>query len=124
MIRLALVENLARLAQMIISTRRQLEAANTWADSLVSMAEATSLSPDATIKPPIELQRDVEQLTQTFVVRLLQRLRDAGPAVAPVQAWLEGELASAGSSAEEAVRAEFSRHTSMQASVGNTISSM
>ncbi|HET9492651.1 MAG TPA: hypothetical protein VFR15_00300, partial [Chloroflexia bacterium] len=126
MIRLALTENLARLAQMVISTRQQLEAANVWAERLFSAGvtqSQTSVS-SAAIRLLPELERHPEQLTQTFAVRLLQRLRDAGPAVTPVVEWLEEELAGAGSSTEEAVRAEFGRHAAVQASVGNTISSM
>ncbi|MEO8285519.1 MAG: glucoamylase family protein [Chloroflexota bacterium] len=124
MIRLALAENLARLAQMLVSTRRQLEAANTWADRLLTSPEPQSPVAGVPLRPPPELEREVEQLTRTFVVRLLQRLREGGPAVAPVLEWLEVELARAGSSPEEAVRAEFAGHSAVQVSVGNTISSM
>ncbi len=126
MIRLALVENLARLAQLVTNTRRQLDAANAWADRLLSvgLTQAPPYSLGAPITLPAELERDTEQLTQTFVVRLFQRLRETGPAVSPILEWLERELASAGSSTEEAVRAEFGQHSAVQASVGNTISSM
>jgi cellobiose phosphorylase len=124
MIRLALVENLASLAQALLEARLEMEAANSWAGHLLVMAEPLFASPGSVIVLPQELERDVEQITSTFVVRLLQSMRDAGPAVAPVISWLERELASAGSSPEEAVRAEFSRQAALQASIANTISSM
>ena len=139
MIRLALVGNLARLATTIVDTRRQLEEANSWADRLLALVgdgEDPQLSPGgiplssaprstgSPIPIPPELQRNADRLTPTFVVRLLQRVRDTGPALTPLLDWLERELARAGSSPEEAIRAEFSKHSALQASVGNTISSM
>jgi hypothetical protein len=124
MLRLALVRNLAFMAQALLDARRQMQAANAWAERIAGMAEALSSTPDVTIPVPPELLHDTEQLTPTFVVRLMQNLREAGPPFVPVLSWLERELARAGSSPEEAVRAEFSKHAALQASVGNTINSM
>jgi len=124
MIRLALVENLASLAQALLDAGREMEAANAWADRILSMAERLSATPGSSIVLPQELERNVEQITPTFVVRLMQSIRDAGPEVAPVLAWIERELAGAGSSPEEAARAEFGRQATLQASVANTINSM
>ncbi|MEO5953780.1 MAG: hypothetical protein ABIQ44_15055, partial [Chloroflexia bacterium] len=124
MIRLALVENLASLAEVSLASRRDMEAANNWADRISALSEIASNTPGATVAVPQELERNIEQITPTFVVRLLQRMRDAGPAVKPVLDWLEREFAIAGSSPEEAIRAEFGRQASLQASIANTISSM
>ncbi len=124
MIRLALVENLASLAQTLLDAGREMAAADAWADRILAMAEPLSASPGAEIVLPRELERNVEQITPTFIVRLLQSMRDAGQAVTPVVAWIGRELASAGSSPEEAVRIEFNRQAALQASIGNTISSM
>jgi cyclic beta-1,2-glucan synthetase len=124
MIRLALVENLATLAQALLDAGNEMAAADSWADRILTMAEPLSASPGSVIAMPRELELDVAQITPTFVARLLQSMRDAGPAVTPVVAWIERELASAGSSPDEAVRIEFNRQATLQASVGNTISSM
>src|SRR5438874_3405155 len=124
MIRLALVENLARLADLILDARRQLEAANAWADRLIAMIEDPSLPSGATIGVPAELRRNIEQITPAFVARLVLRSREAGPAAAAWLGWLESELSNAGYSPEDAIRIEFSRQAALQASVGNTISSM
>ncbi|MEP6774391.1 MAG: hypothetical protein ABJA50_02250, partial [Chloroflexota bacterium] len=124
MLRLALVRNLAFMAQALLDAHRQMESANRWAELIVDLAQANSLPAGDTIQVPPELLHDTEQLTPTFVVRLLQNVRDTGPAVEPVLTWLEKELRRAGSSPEEAVRSEFAKHAALQASVGNTITSM
>ena len=124
MIRLALVENLARLADLILDARRQLEAANAWADRLMAMIEDPSLPSGATVAVPTELRRNIEQITPAFVARLVLRSREAGPAASAWLTWLESELSNAGYSPEDAIRMEFSRQAALQASVGNTISSM
>ncbi len=124
MLRLALVRNLAYMAQALLDAHRQMESANRWAERIVAMVEAKASSPGDTIQVPPELLHDTEQLTPTFVVRLLQNVRDTGPAVESVLTWLERELRRAGTTPEEAVRTEFTKHSALQASVGNTITSM
>jgi cyclic beta-1,2-glucan synthetase len=107
MLRLALVRNLAFMAQAMLDAHHQFAAANMWAERIMDLVQSKAASPGDTIAVPPELLHDTEQLTPTFVVRLLQNVRDNGPAVEPVLTWLERELRLAGSTPVVAVRTEF-----------------
>jgi cyclic beta-1,2-glucan synthetase len=135
MIRLALIENLAYLAQVMLKSRRDHAFGDEWADRLIATAEASShqglnwASELATpknprIQVPVELRRIEKQLTPTFFTRLLQRMREASPALEPVLSWTEARLSAEGVNPEDAIRAEFARQAALQISVGNAITSM
>ena len=64
------------------------------------------------------------QLSTTFVVQLLQRLRDQDPEATPALTWLESRLATAGTTADEVVRDEHQRQGASSVTVRNVITSM
>ena len=65
-----------------------------------------------------------EELPQTFVVQLVQRLREQHPSVMPVMDWIEKQLAKQGTSIEQIIHAEHQRQAAAQVTVGNIITSM
>ncbi len=120
-LRLALVENLRRLATLIVSAREEREQADKLADKLLELA---SRQPSALMPLLAERFGKRDRIPQSYVVQLTQRLREQDPAVGPVLDWLERQLARQGTSIEQIVNAEHQRQASTQVTVGNIITSM
>src|SRR4029079_19094682 len=89
-LRLALVENLGRLATQIVGAREERERADKLADRLL---ETAARQPEALVALIAERLGKRENLTHTFVVEITQRLLEQDPAVMPVTEWLESQLA-------------------------------
>src|SRR4030095_11084568 len=89
-LRLALVKNLRRLAITIVRGRAEREEADRFADRLLELA---SRQPAAIMQLVEERLGKQEKLPQTFVVQLIQRLREQHPSVMPVMDWIEKDLA-------------------------------
>ncbi len=64
------------------------------------------------------------QISTTFAVQLLQRLRDQDPEATPALSWLEERLAAVGTTADEIVRDEHQRQGASNVTVRNVITSM
>ncbi len=124
MLRLALIEDLAHLAEVLVQTRSQLETADRWADHLLTLADAAAENHGGDVQLPPDLRRQDALLTPAFVARFVQRLRDGGPAVESVLSWLQSRMIAKGTSVDEVVRVEFGNQSALQTSVGNTIISM
>ena len=111
MLRLGLIENLRRLAEEILESRDGEAEADRYFARFESIAPGDPLPP-------------LPDLTNGFVVQLLQRMRELGPRVADLRVEVERRLAERGFSIDEAVRAEHQRQTMGQASTGNSITSL
>jgi cyclic beta-1,2-glucan synthetase len=120
-LRLALVENLRRIATRIVAARQAREEADALADTLLELAEK---KPDALTPLLKERLGKREDLDRAFIVQLTQRLRDQNPAVMPVFDWLEQHLKKQGQSTEQFVHLEHQRQAAAQVTVGNIITSM
>ncbi|MEP6743651.1 MAG: glucoamylase family protein [bacterium] len=120
-LRLALVENVRRLATMIVGAREERERADKLADRLLELA---ARQPDALVPLIAERLGKREKIPHTFVVQITQRLREQDPAVMPVTEWLESQLARQNTTIEEVIHAEHQRQASTQVTVGNIITSM
>jgi len=121
MLRLALVENLRRLARQSLWARAERERADAWADRLLETAER---QPTEVFVLLAERERIRGELSPPFAVQLLQRLRDQGPGIAPVLIWLEQRLAGQSATGDEMIRVEHQRQAANQVTVGNVITSM
>jgi len=120
-LRLALVENLRRLAVEIVRAREERDQADKLADKLLELA---SRQPSALIPLVAERLGKFQKLPQSFVVQLVQRLREQDPAVMPVTEWLEKQLARQSANIEQIIHAEHQRQAATQVTVGNIITSM
>lgn len=120
-LRLALVENLRRLAAMIVSAREERERADKLADRLLELA---ARQPDALVPLIAERLGRREKIPHTFVVQITQRLREQDPAVMPVTEWLESQLTRWNTNIEQVIHAEHQRQAATQVTVGNIITSM
>jgi len=111
MLKLALIENLRRLADVITSARQQRIAA----DEHVSQMALTE-SEMALQLPQV--------LGQAYVVQLLHRLREFGPRLSSVRAAIDAHLTAEHTTAEDAIRSEHQRQAATQASVSNAVNSL
>src|SRR5712692_1535671 len=120
-LRLALVENLRRLATRIVSSRGEREEADKLADKLLEIAGRQP----ADLIPSLSARLGKRAaIGRAFVVQLTQRLREQDPAVMPVFDWVDKQLAKQGLSIEEIVPEEHHRQAAAQVTVGNIITSM
>ena len=110
-LKLALIENLRRLAEDTIRGRD----ARLRADRYLAGIDGA----DATRLPALP-----DVMETAAVVRLLQRMREYGPLVSPVRAAVEERLAAQGMTAEDAIRTEHQRQAAAQVSVANAITSL
>ncbi|WP_422925319.1 GH36-type glycosyl hydrolase domain-containing protein [Singulisphaera sp. PoT] len=109
MFRLVLVENLRRLSDQMIWG---------WAERARAEALAPASAPDKAVA------KELSSLSDPFAVRLLQLLRDRGPAGSAALQLLEKTLASQGGEANEVIRREHGRQAANQISIGNCVISL
>src|SRR5262245_40203036 len=120
-LRLALVENLRRLAIAIARARSHRDDADKLADKLLEVA---SLQPAGVMSFLNERLGKREDLPHPFLVQLVQRLREQHPSVMPVMDWIEKLLLRQGTSVEQIIHLEHQRQAAAQVTVGNIITSM
>ncbi|HXH75755.1 MAG TPA: glucoamylase family protein [Bacteriovoracaceae bacterium] len=123
-LRFGLVQHLSQLATKIIRSRENREKADKLADRLLTFA----IRPDVTEKDIIQmLEAEItraNQSSRSFMVQLIQRLRDQDPAVSPAFEWIEKKLASSGTNSQKITQLELHRLASGQVTIGNIIGSM
>ena len=120
-LRLALIENLRRLALRIVSNREERERAGRLAMLLL---ETAAREPDEIVVSLRNQTGKEELLTDTFLVELEQQLRDQQAAVAPALDWIERRLSDQGRNILEIAHAEHERQAENQITIANTITSM
>jgi cellobiose phosphorylase len=121
MLRLALIENLRRIAALLTSARRERDQADTWADQ---MAETAENDPAQLIAVVGEMARANKRLTQTFVAEFYRRLHQKNPTSNLAFGWIEQRLAIDGLTIEQVVQSESQDQAANQVSVANSINSL
>ena len=122
MLRLALVEELRRLADGVVAARRSREKARRWQRRAVPTARRPSDRDRAGCSRTAG-RRD-GRLSAAFVVELLQWLRDQPSSAAPAWQALQRALEAQDDSADEMLRLEHQREAADQLAIGNVITSM
>jgi cellobiose phosphorylase len=112
MLKLALIEDLRRLAEEVLESREGRVAADA---ALARVDAAGDLRPDPVLP---------DVVTVAFTVQILQRMREYGPRLSRLRGLLEERLAGSGLSLEDAIRAEHQRQATGQVSVANAITSL
>ena len=118
-LRILLVENLRRLAELIVHGRTARQMADEFADGLLGLGKD---GPE--IASPFPRRLSPATLPAAARVQLFQRLRDQDPAVTPALRWLEEFLTAQGTTAEEMVRLDHQHQATMNVTVRNVITSM
>lgn len=121
MLRLALIENLRRVAVRIAAGRRERDIANLWADRLSDTGEK---EPGNVVLVLADMVRARPPLSSAFVAEFCRRLQSRTPALGFPMTWLEQRLAETGQTVQRLVQEESQRQAADQVSIGNSIGSL
>ena len=121
MLRLALLENLRRVAARIAAGTAERELAGTWADRMIEIAgrDAKSL-----ILATADMARSSPPMSSSFVAELARRLQGQGAALALPLTWIEQRLSELDLTIEQLVRAQTREQAADQVSMANSIGSL
>ena len=121
MLRLALIENLARIGERVGIGHMHRNLAASWADRMESTAES---DPKSLILVIADMARSNPPMTPAFVAELARRLQGRGVALALPLTWIEQRLAESGLTLEQQVQTENQQQTNNQTTVSNSIASL
>jgi len=121
MLRLALIENLRRIAVRVMLDRSRRRRATRWADAMTSMAVD---DPKNIVLVVADMARSSPLMSAPFVAELARRLQGQGPALAMPLGWIEQRLSESGRSIDYLVQVESQQQAANQVSVANSIGSL
>jgi cyclic beta-1,2-glucan synthetase len=121
MLRLALIENLRRLAALIAKNRINKNLADYWADQMTETAEK---DPKSLILVIADMARYGPPMESSFVAELTRRLVGKGSAFALPISWIEQRLSEKGMTSDELVHIENQKQAADQVSISNSIGSL
>ncbi len=121
MLRLALIENLRRVAARIATDRIDRNLADYWADQMTEIAEQ---DPKSLILVIADMARSDPPMVSSFVAELTRRLQGQGPDLALPLTWIEQRLAECGWTSKELVQSENQQQAADQVSMSNSIGSL
>jgi cyclic beta-1,2-glucan synthetase len=121
MLRLALIENLRRIAAQIAMDRIYQNLADYWAGQMTETAEK---DPKSLILVIADMARSGPPMVSSFVAELTRRLQGKGPSLALPLNWIEQRLTETGQTSSELVYMEIQKQAADQVSMSNSISSL
>ena len=121
MLRLALLENLRRVAASLGIDRIDADLAHHWADLIIDTAEK---DPKNLVLVIADMARSAPPLVSAFVAELTRKLQWKGPNLTFVLTWVEQQLSEAGFTINSLVLAENQKQTADQVSMSNSINSL
>ena len=121
MLRLALVENMRRVAAEIAKARQERNSANYWADQLIDAAEKT---PDDTIVALAAMVKAEPPLSSAFTTELVRRLQGQNASLALALNWISQLVARSSETIELLVQRQSRRQAADQISMGNCFGSL
>jgi cyclic beta-1,2-glucan synthetase len=121
MLRIALIENLRRVAARIATDRIDRNLADYWADQMTEIAEQ---DPRSLILVIADMARSNPPMVSSFVAELTRRLQGQGPDLALPLTWIEQRLAECGWTSKDLVQSENQQQAADQVSMSNSIGSL
>ncbi len=121
MLRLALIENLRRVAVRVAVGMVDRNQADAWADQMVAVAQA---DPKSLILVIADMARSNPPLVDSFVAVLVRRLQGHSSVLALPLTWIEQHLAEFGLTIEQMVQSETQSQAANQVSISNSIGSL
>ncbi|MDD5712846.1 MAG: hypothetical protein PHY31_08860, partial [Smithellaceae bacterium] len=121
MLRLALIENLRRVATRIAADRIDRNYADHWADRIT---ETAARNPKDLILVIADMARSKPPMVSSFVAELTRRLQGRGPALALPLTWIEQQLAETSMTIEQLIQSENRQQAADQLSISNSIGSL
>jgi cyclic beta-1,2-glucan synthetase len=121
MLRLALIENLRRVASRVMANWDDRNLADDWAERLIEISERDAKSLVLTLA---DMAHSEPPLTAAFVAEFARRLQGQSAALALPLNWIEQILGETGSSIERQVQLDAQQQSVDQVSIGNSIGSL
>jgi hypothetical protein len=121
MLRLALIENLRRVAARIATDRIDRNRADHWADLMTETAER---DPNNLILVVADMTRSNPPMVSSFVAELVRRLQGQSSALALPLTWIEQRLSQSGLTIEQLIQSENQQQAADQVSMSNSIGSL
>jgi len=121
MLRLAIIENIRRIASRVALDRLDKNVAVYWSEQLLETAQK---NPRDIIIMIADMARSKLRLDSAFVAEFIRRLQGRGQGLALPLTWLEERLAETGSSSVELVNIENQKQATDQVSIRNSIESI
>jgi cyclic beta-1,2-glucan synthetase len=121
MLRLALIENLRRVALRVAADRTDRNRADYWADHMTEIAET---DPKSLILATADMARSDPPMVSSFVAEFARRLQGQSPALALPLTWIEQRLSESGLTIEKLVQSENQQQAADQVSISNSIGSL
>ncbi len=121
MLRLALIENLRRVAVRIASDRTDRNLADYWADRITETAEQ---NPRNLILIIGDMVRSDPPMVSSFIAEFTRRLTGQGPSLALPLTWIEQQLSESGLTIEQLIQSENQQQAADQLSISNSIGSL
>ncbi|MFZ6816857.1 GH36-type glycosyl hydrolase domain-containing protein [Undibacterium sp. Ji22W] len=121
MLRLALIENLRRVALYIKQSRLHRNLACEWAQRLMTCAEE---NPNELILLVAEMAHSKPPLQSAFVAEFVRRIQAQNPSLLLPLSWLSQSLAESNQNIESMLQADAQHQAADQVSVSNSIASL
>jgi cellobiose phosphorylase len=121
MLRLALIENLRRVAARVEASTVDRDRADAWADQMIEVAEQ---DPKSLILVVADMARSNPPMVSSFVAELARRLQGQSPALALPLTWIEQRLSESDLTIEQLVQSETQKQAAGQVSISNSIGSL
>ena len=121
MLRLALIENLQRVATRLRRARKDYDLAEQWVERLQTMAEKR---PSALVMVVADMAKSHLPVSSSFVAEFCQQLSRHSPVLHFARTWLEQSLDEQGLTIEQLVQQESENQAADQVSVSHSIGSL
>jgi len=121
MLRLALIENLRRIATRIAAVRTDQDLADSWADQMFAINER---DPKSLILVVADMARSKPPMSNAFVSELTRRLQGQSPSLVLPLTWIKQRLSEEGSTIENMVHIGNQHQAANQVSISNSIGSL
>ncbi|HEY5297339.1 MAG TPA: glucoamylase family protein [Verrucomicrobiae bacterium] len=121
MLRLALIENLRRVAVLSGTERLERNRADDWADRISAIMES---NPSRLIVVMGEMAQNLPALSRPFVAEFWRRMQEKSPPIKLAVSWIEERVAEEGLTVSQLVQSESQNQAATQVSVGNCIGSL
>jgi hypothetical protein len=121
MLRLALIENLRRVAIQVAAGRIDRDLADSWANKMIEVAEK---DPKSLILIIADMARTDPPMTTSFVSEFARRLQSLSHTLVSPLTWIEQRLSESGLTIEKLVQLGNQEQAADQVSVSNSIGSL
>ena len=120
-LRIALVENLRRLANTVAASQSAEQAAEAWADDLATALQDRPASVPDLLK---EMGREPVSSLPAFIIRLSSRVQDLETDIGPISGWVDRRVAKLDATLDSLTQTAHQRQAADQVSIANVITAI